>query len=251
MKKNFVLLLGGVLGIGLLLYLLSPVSHEEKAPVEDEVEVVAESAEPVEAPKAAAPTPEPVPEAPPPPPQPQGPSPEVMKNFAQNLRALGTCLDTPSYVPGDEIDPSLQTLIDSIRGEWGEAVISTEDWSQIEMQTPEGEKRRLRVEMDFDNESVVQRKLKLMAVDASGATTPIPVPEEQAIEPSETTIASMESGNTILNREKYERHYFQNGEEIVARQLNGMIVDMEVNRGARSFKCAKMNEPGGTCQCIQ
>ena len=174
-----------------------------------------------------------------------------MKNFAQQLRLLGTCLDTPNNVPGDELEPSLRTLIDSIRGEWGEAVISTEDWMQVEMQTPDGEKRRMRVEMDFDNESVVQRKLKLMAVDASGATTPISVPEEQAVEPSETTIASIESGNQILNREKYERHYFQNGEEIVARQANGMIVDMEVNRGARSFKCTKMNEEAGTCQCLQ
>lgn len=252
MKKNFVLLLGGVLALGLILYFVSPISHPNEAPVE---EAESTAATPVE--ETAAPAPESVPKtAPVPAPtpvktsEPEGPSPELMRSFAQHLRALGPCLETTNTVPGDELEPSLQTVIDSVRGEWGESVISTEDWMQVEMETPEGEHRRLRVEMDFDNDSQVQRKLKFMTVDQSGQTAPISVPEEQAIEPSDSLIATLESGNRVLSREKFERIYFQNGEEIVARQVNGFVADLEINKGPRTFKCSKMNESSATCQCI-
>jgi len=252
MKRNFVLLLAGIIGLAIVLYIVSPLS-DSKGSSESEGGVAAVEAptEPPTEPSAGA---EKVPaaaETPAPPPQPAGPPPEVLRAFSQNLRALGTCLETPNTVPGDELEPNLQAVVDSVRGEWGESVIATEDWMQVEMQTPEGERRRLRVEMDFDSESQVQRKLKFMAVDPQGATSPIPVPEEQAVEPSESLIASLESGNKILGREKFERIYFQNGEEIVARQADGLIVDLEVNRGPKTFKCSKMNELSSQCQCIQ
>jgi hypothetical protein len=183
--------------------------------------------------------------------QAEGPSEKVRLNYAQKLRDLGTCLETRNSVPGDELEPSLQVLIDSVRGEWGESVINTEDWMQVEMQTPEGERRRLRVEMDFDNETQVQRKLKFMSVAQDGQTATIPISEDQAIEPSESLIASLESGNKILVREKFERIYFQNGEEIVARQKDGFISELEVNKGPKTFKCLKLNEEESDCKCVQ
>lgn len=179
------------------------------------------------------------------------PKPVVMQAYAQKLRELGTCLDTRNSVPGEELEPSLQVLIDSVRGEWGESVINTEDWMQVELQTPEGDLRRIRVEMDFDNETQVQRKLKFMNVTKDGQTSPIPIPEDQAVEPSDSLIASLEAGNKILGREKFERIYFQNGEEIVARQKDGFIAELEVNKGPKTFKCLKLNEEGADCQCIQ
>ncbi|MFN9066000.1 MAG: hypothetical protein ACK5V3_02150, partial [Bdellovibrionales bacterium] len=130
------------------------------------------------------------------------------------------------------------------------SVISTEDWMQVDLETPEGEKRRIRVEMDFDNETQIQRKLKYVTVEPSGETRPISVPEEQAIEPSDSLIASLEAGNNIVTREKFERVYFQNGEEIVARQLNGFISELEVNKGTKSFKCKGVNTEASACQCL-
>jgi hypothetical protein len=179
-----------------------------------------------------------------------GPSIEIQKVFARNLQAMGACLETQNSVPGEELEPSLRTLVDSVRGEWGESVITTEDWMQIEMETPEGEKRRIRVEMDFDSETQVQRKLKYTAIDQAGQTRPIEVAEDQAVEPSESLIASLESGNKILMREKFERVYFQNGEEIVARQANGFLTDIEINRRNKSFKCSQVNQEASTCQCL-
>ena len=254
MRKNFILLVVGVVGLAVLLYFVSPLSRTEaensKPPV---TEVVEETAPPpveetkpeTTAPVAAAPVAVAASAAP-------TVAPAVMKLFAQKLRELGTCLDTQNNVPGDELEPNLQVLIDSVRGEWGESVINTEDWMQVEMETPEGEKRRLRVEMDFDSDTQVQRKLKFLAVGKDGqSTTPIPVPEDQAIEPSDSLIASLETGNKILTKEKFERIYFQNGEEIVAKQKDGFITELEVNKGPKSFKCIKTNEETADCQCLQ
>lgn len=232
------------------LYFLSPISHSDEAPVELESPTQEESdpaLAPTEIKTETAPA---APQVQATAPTEVGPSTATQKMFAQNLRALGQCLETQNSIPGDELEPTLRTLVDSIRGEWGESVISTEDWMQVEMETPEGEKRRIRVEMDFDNETQVQRKLKFVTLEPNGETRPIAVPEEQAVEPSDSLIASLESGNKVLNREKFERVYFQNGEEIVARQANGFITELEVNRGNKSFKCSGVNQESPTCQCL-
>lgn len=238
--------------MGLALYWLSPVSdiddksHNQTAdasvedqfplPEAEKSEVASESIEPLE----AEPTRDPA-----------LPSVEIQKKFSESLKNLGECLETQNNVPGTELEPTLQTTIDSIRGEWGEAVITTEDWMQVEMLHADGDKRRIRVEMDFDNEIQVQRKLKYSSIDATGATKPISIPDEQAVEPSEALIASLEAGNQVLTREKFERVYFQNGEEIVAHQVNGYLTSLEVNRGSKSFKCSQMNVESFSCQCVQ
>ncbi len=257
MRKNFILLVIGVVGLAVLLYLVSPLSRsDEENNQSQQVEALQETLveENFEAPEAESTI---IPAASPVSLSNSGSSdnsvisPAVMKIFAQKLRDMGACLETQNNVPGDELDPQLQTLIDSVRGEWGESVISTEDWMQIEMETPEGEKRRLRVEMDFDTDTQVQRKLKFMTVEKDGQTTPISVPEDQAIEPSDSLIASLEAGNKIMTKEKFERIYFQNGEEIVARQKDGFLTEIEVNKGPKSFRCTKVNEESANCQCIQ
>lgn len=249
MKKSSFVIFGLILVLGVGLYWLSPISHDEVEPEYQEPVVV--EPEPVIEEK---PVVELKPEVDKTVPNKSeidlSPSVEIQKVFAQNLQAMGTCLETQNSVPGEELEPSLRTLVDSVRGEWGESVITTEDWMQIEMETPEGEKRRIRVEMDFDSETQVQRKLKYIAIDQAGQTRPIEVAEDQAIEPSESLIASLESGNKILLREKFERVYFQNGEEIVARQANGFLTDIEINRGNKSFKCSQVNQDASTCQCL-
>lgn len=250
MRKNFILLVVGVVGLAIILYFVSPLSRSDADQSENQNTEVIEEAP--QEPLAVAPVEETVQT----PPvsvantnQPVGLNPTVMKIFSQKLRDLGACLETQNNVPGDELEPNLQTLIDSVRGEWGESVINTEDWMQVEMETPEGERRRMRVEMDFDTDTQVQRKLKLMTVAADGQTTPIPVSEDQAIEPSESLIASLEAGNKILSKEKFERVYFQNGEEIVAKQKDGFLTEIEVNKGPKSFKCTKLTEESTDCQC--
>lgn len=249
MKKSSFVIFGLILLLGIGLYWLSPVSHDEtdQNPQQTDVqepEPIIEEKLPIElnsetdkinSKKSESEL---------------GPSVEIQKLFAQNLQAMGTCLETQNSVPGEELEPSLRTLVDSVRGEWGESVITTEDWMQIEMETPEGEKRRIRVEMDFDSETQVQRKLKYTAIDQAGQARPIEIAEDQAVEPSESLIASLESGNKILTREKFERVYFQNGEEIVARQANGFLTEIEINRGNKSFKCTSMNQETSSCQCL-
>lgn len=255
MRKNFILLVLGVIGLAVLLYFVSPLSRsEDETPALPAPEIVEEvpPEPPVKTPKPPKAPPKPVPApAPAEAEEPPKVSLAVMKIFSQKLRDLGTCLETQNNVPGDELEPNLQTVVDSVRGEWGESVISTEDWMQVEMETPEGEKRRLRVEMDFDSDTQVQRKLRFMTVAQDGQTVPIPIAEDQAIEPSDSLIASLETGNKIITEEKFERIYFQNGEEIVAKQKDGFLTELEVNKGPRSFKCAKVNEETADCQCLQ
>ncbi len=250
MKQSSLFIFSLIFILGLGLYFLSPLSRTDETSVSDsemEDEVPPETSEtsPLEQEGATLPA-----DNPPKVDSQAPPAANVQKIFANTLRSLGQCLDTQNSVPGEELEPSLRTLVDSIRGEWGESVISTEDWMQVDLETPEGEKRRIRVEMDFDNETQIQRKLKYVTVESNGETRPISVPEDQAVEPSDSLIASLEAGNNILTREKFERVYFQNGEEIVARQTNGFISELEVNKGTKSFKCKSVNTEASACQCL-
>jgi hypothetical protein len=249
-NKSSISIFALVFFLGLGLYFLSPFSRSGETSTENNelesevsqtpVEEVKNNSEGTEIPSEATAKIE----------APTAPTANIQKIFANTLRSLGQCLETQNSVPGDELEPSLRTLVDSVRGEWGESVISTEDWMQVDLETQEGEKRRIRVEMDFDNETQIQRKLKYVVVDANGETRPISVPEEQAVEPSDSLIASLEVGNKIITREKFERVYFQNGEEIVARQQNGFISELEVNKGTKSFKCKGVNSETSACQCL-
>ena len=132
MRKNFVLLIVGVIGLAVLLYFVSPLSHTEEkssrvieaeddvdpAPVEEPKPEVAQMTEKPSAPAAAQATNT----------QPKGPSPAVQKIFSQKLRELGSCLETQNSVPGDELEPSLTTVIDSVRGDWGASSINPQYW---------------------------------------------------------------------------------------------------------------------------
>lgn len=220
--------------------------YEEDLP-EDFDTIVEPEPELEEKPLPVAPLP--VPDLPPPPSS-VGVSQERLEQaFGQALRDAGTCLELKTG-GGDAAEPTLENWMAVMRGEIGEPVIQTEDWSVIHLDVG-GEKRRIRIEMDYGSDERVVRRLKYFKVDAAGNPgEQIALTKEQSEDPTETFIASLEKDGQTTAMEKMQRIYFQNGEEIVVTEKNNRVADIEMNRNGRSFRCQKMDSIESFCKCL-
>lgn len=174
---------------------------------------------------------------------------QVRERFGQALRTMGPCLGLTTVPGGDRVEPTLDNFIQSVRGEVGESVLQTEDWSMAELTTSSGEKRILRVEMDYSGEDRIVRRVKYSRVNADGSSEPIPLAPEQAEDPTETFIASLESDGQVQTREKAQRIYFGGGEEIVVTEKNGLIDEISMSRSGRLFRCRPSDPNPDSCAC--
>lgn len=145
---------------------------------------------------------------------------------------------------------AVDSWIAGLRSTLGEPVLQTEDWSEVELQTSSGERRRLHVGMDYSGDDRIVRRLTYDKILSDGSREAIPVQPEQAIDPSDTILATLESDGQVVNRQRFQRIYFENGEEILVREQNGQVADLELNRGGRQFKCTGIGAQG-RCDCVR
>jgi len=175
---------------------------------------------------------------------------EIKGQFLESLKGLGACLDIKNTVDQDQSEPTLDNMVYSLRNEIGDPVIHSEDWSNTHITLPSGEQRRIRIEMDYEADDRIVKKLKYFGVDKENLPVPIPVDKDLATDPQESFISSLEKDGKVSMREKGERVYFQNGEEIVFVERNGRLLDIEMNKAGRTFKCTNLNAPKANCNCL-
>lgn len=173
---------------------------------------------------------------------------QVREHFTAGLHELGNCLGVKTQVPGGGLEPTLENWMETIKGDLGEPVLQTEDWSTAELTTNSGEKRRIRVEMDYSGADRIVRRVRYSRVNGE-SQEPIPLTTEQSEDPNETFLASLESDGTVSDRERAQRIYFGDGSEIVVTEKNGKISDVTMNRSGRSFHCAPGDANQESCKC--
>lgn len=172
------------------------------------------------------------------------------RNFAHRLVDLGKCLDIQADVIEDKVPPTVDNLVNSIKRDLGESVVQTEDWSNTQILLPDGEKRNIRIEVDFNSDEKISRRLKYYSVQEDQVTKSIPLPEDQIVEPSDSFVASLEKDGQIVSVEKAQRIYFANGEELSILEKNNMISSAELSRNGKSFKCTDLDTETGNCRCL-
>lgn len=181
----------------------------------------------------------------------QAPSEEAIRQrYTQSLREMTACLGLQP-IGGEPADPNVESWVNSMRGELGEPVLQTEDSSSVDIQTSSGERRRILIEMDYSGEERIVRRVKYFKLNGDQPGEAIPLAQEQAEDPSETFLASLEGDGQVTGREKNERVYFASGEEIVVTEQNGRVSNIEVNRNGRSFRCRPTDVNAPKCECVQ
>lgn len=174
---------------------------------------------------------------------------QVREKFTQALHDMGTCLGVKALPPGNGLEPTLDNWMETIKGDLGEAVLQTEDWSTVDLTTSSGERRRIRVEMDYSGADRIVRRVRYSRMSGE-AQEPIPLTTEQSEDPNETFLASLESDGQVSAREKAQRIYFGDGAEVVVTEKNGHIADITMNRSGRSFHCAPSEPEACKCQSM-
>ncbi len=174
----------------------------------------------------------------------------VQAQFIEALKGLGSCLDIKNSADPDQSDPKVDNLINSVRNEIGDPVIRSEDWSTTHLVLPNGEQRRIRIEMEYDANDRIVKRLKYYSLDKENLPVPIQLSNESSLDPQDSYIASLEKDGQVSLREKGERIYFQNGEELIFTQKNERLSDIEINRSGRTFKCMGLETGKSSCNCM-
>ncbi len=174
----------------------------------------------------------------------------VRAQFIEALKGLGSCLDIKNSVDADQGEAKLDNVINSVRNEIGDPVIRSEDWTTTHIVLPNGEQRRIRIEMEYDANDRIVKRLKYYSLDKENLPVPIQLNTESTLDPQDSFIASLEKDGQVSLREKGERIYFQNGEELIFTQKNDRISDVEINRNGRTFKCLGLESGKSSCSCM-
>lgn len=187
---------------------------------------------------ATAPTPQPTP-------SPDGPLPSL----GTHLRSIGDCLQISNSL-NDDAALSLTALTDSLRGELGDLITNDTDWKNVHILLPNGEKRRLRMEVEAVGEEGSAQRLMYFGVDQEDLPVPLPLTEEQSKNPSADFVTSLENQGKVTLREEAHRGIFSKGAEIYYTERNGALSELELSYEGKSVKCQDLQSIHGNCNCF-
>lgn len=237
-KRTLVLIVGAAL-IGVALYFFG---HMKSFPVPEEtaaetVPAAAPSATPA-AVNVTAPTPQPTP-------SPEGPLPRL----GPHLREIGDCLHISNSL-NDDAELNFQALQDSLRGELGDLIANDLDWQNVHVTLPNGEKRRLRLEVEGTGEESSGRRLKMYGVDKEDLPVPMPLDEKESMNPSPEFVAGLENQGKVTLREEARRGVYSKGADLYYTERNGALSDLELSYQGKSVKCQDLQSTHGNCNCF-
>lgn len=185
-----------------------------------------------------APTPQPTP-------IPQGPLPKL----GPHLREIGDCLEIKNSL-NDDADLSMSSLQDSVKGELGELVVNDTDWKNVHVTLPNGEKRRLRIEVEGLGEESSGQRLHYYGVDKEDLPVPLPLSDEQSLNPSPEYVASLENQGKVTLREEARRGLYSKGAELYSVERNGSLSELELSYHGKGVKCQDLQNSQGACSCF-
>lgn len=170
-------------------------------------------------------------------------------NFEPRLREIGQCLEIHNSL-NENPKPTFSELQSSLASSLGELVETAMDWKNVHITLPNGEKRRLRIEVESSGEEAVHRQLQYYSVDAENLPVPIDLPSEQASNPTDTFIASLENEGEITMQEVAYRGVYTQGAELFYVEKNGELSEIEMSYRGKSVRCLDLNKDRANCTCF-
>lgn len=228
--------------------------QKSKAVIENEIETTGsnQNTEPADQEKfAAQSTNTSDPNAPQPPIDPNSPTGEpIQKLFAQHLKDMSQCLQIKNQVDRDQVEPTLDQLLESMKPAFGDVSVLTDDWTQTDLTYSDGITRRIRTEINYENPSNPTKYLYVYRMNDQGLPELEPISEEQSQNPSDDYIMSLEAGSNATLREKGGRAYFTGGEELIIIEKNSRLDSFTLTKNNKTFSCNSMTSAESNCQCF-
>lgn len=175
---------------------------------------------------------------------------QISKNFAEHLKTVGTCLKINTAIDNPTIEPTYDNLLVSLRPAVGELVVQMDDWTQMDLQNPDGTRKRLRTEVNYDNPNSPVKYVQLYNINDQGFPELQNVDAEKARNPSDDYINYLRGGAELTLNERGSRVYFQEGEEVVLVERSGVIESFSMTKNGKTVSCTGLDAMNSNCQCL-
>lgn len=181
---------------------------------------------------------------------PKAPREVTSANFAQHLSTIGKCLGINNTIERDQIEPTYDNLILSLAPALGAVVVQMDDWTQMDLQNPDGTRRRLRTEVNYENPNEPVKYVQLYNINDQGFPEMQQIDPEKARNPSEDYINYLRGGANLVLDERGSRAYFSEGEEMVLVERAGVIESFSLTRNGKTVSCTGLDVANSNCQCV-
>lgn len=177
-------------------------------------------------------------------------TPVIAENFKNHLNKVLECIE-----PGKKsglmagVPPSFDNMIQVFNDNYGQYVVSLEDWTQSDLKMADGTLRRVRVDTTYIGQASPERRISVFGLDAQGYPQPVDIDAEKAQNPEDEFIKSFMVGSEPVLIEKSERVYFQNGEELILVERDGRVESMTFTGNGKTATCSGLDKEDSNCQC--
>jgi hypothetical protein len=182
--------------------------------------------------------------------EPRAPREVTSTNFALHLSTIGKCLGINNAIERDQIEPTYDNLILSLAPALGAVVVQMDDWTQMDLQSPDGTRRRLRTEVNYENPNAPVKYVQLYNINDQGFPEMQQIDPEKSRNPTEDYINYLRGGANLILDERGSRAYFQEGEEMVLVERAGVIESFSLTRNGKTVSCTGLDAANSNCQCV-
>lgn len=176
---------------------------------------------------------------------------QISKNFAAHLKEMGECLKINVAIDNSTIEPTYDNLLVSLRPAIGELVVQMDDWTQLELQNPDGTRKRIRTEVNYENPNAPVKYVQLFNINDQGFPEMQTIDAEKARNPTDDYINYLRAGANAISDERGSRAYFQEGEEMILIEKSGIIQTMSLTRNGSTISCTGLDSENSNCQCVK
>jgi len=175
----------------------------------------------------------------------------IDRNFAEHLKDIANCLKVGTAVDSPQIEPTYDNLLVSLRPALGDLVVQMDDWTQMDLQSSDGSKKRIRTEVNYESPNNPTKYVQLFNINDQGLPEMQSVDQEKAINPTDDYINYLKGGASIVLDERGSRAYFPDGEELVLVERAGKIESMSLTKGSKTVSCTGLDAIQSNCQCLE
>lgn len=160
---------------------------------------------------------------------------------------IENCLEIKNSLISESDPAIVDQLLQSVQTELGEPIVRTEDWVSFEVKLQNGQRKLNRVDTQYEGQDIVKQLKQYQII--GNELRPMTL-SFASLNPSEETLKALENEGELISKDKGERIFFHNGEELNYSEKNGFLVQAELIKQGKSLRCDDFGKSSFKCQCF-
>lgn len=174
--------------------------------------------------------------------------PKIFSMWNENLKTMAICLNMKTKALTKDQDVSFENINQAINEDLGEVVAQYEDWTATDIRTPTGEVRR--IHLKYNNEVEPPTRKLTYYTYKNGKEEVLPLTPEQANNPNDTAVASIEGDGRVFGQTISRRIAYINGDDLLLTERNGKVYSYSLHHDGARFTCTGADKSSTfKCSC--